>query len=162
MASTCREPGPLDGRDEGQPLPELVGWADSGGPGHGVNAQALHGARPGWGAGGGARRRDLLSLHAPQALTCWAQGRWDWKRVGNPQGPGQETTGGVGVGEPRSCWGPTSAWCAALAGRGLSLEKFWQVPGWGSGGALPWARAAHMGFLASQKSLYIQSVVWGA
>lgn len=29
-------------------------------------------------------------------------------------------------------------------------------------GALPWARAAHMGFLASQKGLYLQSVGWGA
>lgn len=91
-----REPGPLGGRDERQPLPELVGWADSGGPGPGVNARALHGARSGREAGGGARRGDLLPLHAPQALTCWAQGRWGWKRVGNHQGPGQETTWGCG------------------------------------------------------------------
>lgn len=48
------------------------------------------------GGRGGARRGDLLPLHAPQALTCWAQGRWGWKRVGNHQGPGQETSWGHG------------------------------------------------------------------
>lgn len=48
------------------------------------------------GAGGGARPGDLLPLHAPQALTCWAQGRWGWKRVGNHQGPGQESSWGRG------------------------------------------------------------------
>lgn len=117
LASTSREPGPLDGRDEGQPLPELVGWAASGGSGLGVNTRALRGARPGWGQGQCPAWGPAASPRSPSTdlLGSGALGLeegWESPR----KVLGRRPPGAVGEREPRPCWGPTSARRAALAG----------------------------------------------
>ena len=160
VASTSREPGPLDGRDEGQPLPELVGWADSGGSGPGVNTRALCGARPGWGQG-----------------RCPA-----WGPAASPRSPSTDLLGSGALGLEEG-WESPRSWAGDLLGPWVSGSQGhagdpcllgvqpWQAEDclWGNlgrfqgggWGALPWARAAHVGFPASQKGLYLQSVGWG-
>lgn len=115
------------------------------------------------GAGGGARHGDLLSSPRSPGTDLLGSGALGWKRVGNHQGAGQETTRGVGVGSQGHAVDPRLLGVQPWQVEGLSLGKYWQVPGPGVvWGALPWARAAHMGFLASQKGSTLQSVGWGA